>query len=166
MSRIDSAISSGETEDFNARSTRPANRQVQRFSAMAAAMKDSVLGAAATGNVDALRQLVSEAGASAVRLDDDPLELTTLHWAAAAGQMAAVEYLLSPAVGPDPRAARNNILRAVQNEAVNPRLTRGRRPGRRVSRTKKPGLWPRVKQFKPGSSEFGMARHHFKPRGV
>ena len=69
---------------------------------------DAILRAVQAGDVDALRQLVATVGAAAVRLDDDPEELTALHWAAAWGQMAAVEYLLSPAVGADPRAARNN----------------------------------------------------------
>jgi ankyrin repeat protein len=69
---------------------------------------DAIFRAVEAGDVDALRELVATLGTAAVRLDDDPEKLTALHWAAARGHMAAVEYLLSPAVGADPRAARKN----------------------------------------------------------
>src|SRR5262245_24731567 len=75
---------------------------------MAGSSKDAILRAATSGDINALQQFVAEEGAAAVRLDDDPQELTTLHLAAAAGQMAAVTYLLSPTVGADARAARVN----------------------------------------------------------
>jgi cytohesin len=85
---------------------------------MAEDSKDAILRAVKTGDVDVLRQLVAMLGPAAVRLDDDPDELTALHWAAAWGQMAPVEYLLSPAVGADPRAARNNNFTPLHSAAM------------------------------------------------
>jgi ankyrin repeat protein len=79
---------------------------------------DAIRRAVTAGDVDALRHLVAMLGAAAVRLDDDPEELTALHWAAACGQMAAVDYLLSPAVDADPRAARKNNFTSLHSAAM------------------------------------------------
>jgi ankyrin repeat protein len=85
---------------------------------MAAASKDAVRYAATHGDVDALRRIVSEEGAAAVRLDDDAGDLTTLHHAAAAGQHEVVAYLLSPSVGADARAARMNHFTPLHSAAM------------------------------------------------
>jgi ankyrin repeat protein len=85
---------------------------------MASAAKDKILYAATTGDVAALSRFVADHGAAAVRLDDEPEELTALHLAAAAGQLEAVEYLLSPAVGSDARAARINNFTPLHSAAM------------------------------------------------
>jgi ankyrin repeat protein len=85
---------------------------------MAAAAKDEILRAATAGDVAALTRLVANHGAAAVRLDGEPEELTALHLAAAAGQLEAVEYLLSPAVGADARAARINNFTPLHSAAM------------------------------------------------
>ncbi|HEY1065336.1 MAG TPA: ankyrin repeat domain-containing protein [Pirellulales bacterium] len=77
-----------------------------------------VMHAAAVGDVAELTRLVETAGAAVVRLDDDPGEHTALHIAAASGKVAAVEYLLSPAVGADPRAARINNFTPLHSAAM------------------------------------------------
>lgn len=74
--------------------------------------------AAANGDVGVLAELVASRGADVVRLDHDPQELTSLHLAAAGGHVAAVEYLLSPAVGADPRAARINNFTPLHSAAM------------------------------------------------
>jgi ankyrin repeat protein len=68
----------------------------------------AVQAAAQAGDVAALARLVASHGGPAVRLDGDPEDLTTLHWAAASGVLDAVSYLLTPPVQADPRAARSN----------------------------------------------------------
>jgi cytohesin len=75
---------------------------------MGGGLLDAVIRAARGGDVAALAALVEAHGPEAIRLDGDPAELTALHHAAAGGHAAAVEYLLSPAVAADPRAARDN----------------------------------------------------------
>lgn len=75
---------------------------------MGGGLTDTVKNAATAGDVAALKQLVAVHGASAVRLDENPEELTALHWAAASGVIEAVNYLLSPPVQADPRATRSN----------------------------------------------------------
>jgi cytohesin len=85
---------------------------------MAEVLKGEILQAATAGDVAALGRLVVTAGAAAVRLDDDPNELTTLHLAAATGQLEAVNYLLSPDVGADPRAARMNNFTPLHSAAM------------------------------------------------
>ena len=75
---------------------------------MASDTRGDVARAAAIGDLDFLQRIAASEGIAAVRLDNDPQELTSLHMAAAAGQMTVVEYLLSPAIGADPRAARMN----------------------------------------------------------
>jgi hypothetical protein len=67
---------------------------------MANELAEAVKNAAIAGDVAALTQLACTHGGPAVRMDGDPQELSALHLAAAAGQLAAVEYLLSPAVAP------------------------------------------------------------------
>jgi uncharacterized protein len=86
---------------------------------MAGSSTDAVQRAVTAGDVDTLRRRVAAEGPAAVRLDGDPQELTALHLAAAAGQLAAVEYLLSPAVGAEPRAARINNFTPLHSAAMN-----------------------------------------------
>lgn len=85
---------------------------------MADGFEHAVINSAMNGDTEALRQLVARAGASAVRLDGDPEELTALHWAAVGGHVEAVEYLLSQDVGADPRAARNNHFTPLHSAAM------------------------------------------------
>ena len=85
---------------------------------MASPAKDEILRAATTGDVAALSRYVDDHGAAAVRLDDEPDELTALHLAAASGELEAVEYLLSPAVGADARAARINNFTPLHSAAM------------------------------------------------
>ncbi|MBY0461170.1 MAG: ankyrin repeat domain-containing protein [Gemmataceae bacterium] len=81
-------------------------------------LKDAIVRAVIAGDVVALTRLATDHGAAAVRLDGDPEELTALHLAAAAGQLAAVEFLLSPAVEADPRAARINNFTPLHSAAM------------------------------------------------
>jgi cytohesin len=74
--------------------------------------------AAIAGDEAELARLVAAHGGVAVRLDDDPENLTALHLAAASGRLEAVEYLLSPAVGADPRAARANNFTPLHSAAM------------------------------------------------
>lgn len=74
--------------------------------------------AAQVGDKTALSELVAAHGSSAVRMDSDLDELTALHWAAASGVPEAVEYLLSPPVLADPRAARNNNFTPLHSAAM------------------------------------------------
>jgi cytohesin len=85
---------------------------------MAEALRDVILRAATLGDVAALARLVADHGAEAVRLDGEPEELTALHLAAAAGQLEAVEYILSPAIGADPNAARINNFTPLHSAAM------------------------------------------------
>ena len=75
---------------------------------MTGELADTVKNAACAGDVVALREFVAAHGAPSVRLDGNPDELTSLHWAAASGVVEAVNYLLSAEVQSDPRATRNN----------------------------------------------------------
>ncbi len=86
---------------------------------MASDSKAAILQAARSGDLDALRQLTAAEGVDAVRMDDDPDELTTLHVAAGAGHLAIVEYLLSPAVKADPRASGTNNFTPLHSAAMN-----------------------------------------------
>jgi len=85
---------------------------------LSASSKETVLRAATAGDVPALQRLVAAEGAAAVRLEDDLQELTALHLAAGAGQLAAVEFLQSPAVGANPRAARINNFTPLHSAAM------------------------------------------------
>jgi len=85
---------------------------------MVGELANSVKNAAIRGDVVALRELVANHGASAVRLDDDADEMTALHWAAASGVIEAVNFLLSPAVQSDPRAARGNNFTPLHSAAM------------------------------------------------
>jgi cytohesin len=85
---------------------------------MAENLPEAVKKAALSGDVPALTQLAAAHGGPAVRADDSPAELTTLHWAAAAGHVAAVRYLLGPPVGADPRAARVNNFTPLHSAAM------------------------------------------------
>ena len=79
---------------------------------------DSVRRAAVAGDTAALVELVAAYVPSAVRLDGNPEELTALHWAAASGVTAAVNYLLSPPIKADPRAARMNNFTPLHSAAM------------------------------------------------
>jgi ankyrin repeat protein len=85
---------------------------------MEGSLADAVLRAATAGDVAELARLVAVHGPAAIRADGDPQELSTLHLAAAAGQLEAVKYLLSPAVGADPRAARINNFTPLHSAAM------------------------------------------------
>jgi len=69
---------------------------------------DAVKHAASTGDLAALRQLLDTHGVAVVRGDDNPGELTTLHWAAATGNVETVRFLMDLPIGADPCAARGN----------------------------------------------------------
>ena len=75
---------------------------------MAHKINEAIKSAAVAGDVAALKELVAMHGPALVRLDGDPVELTTLHLASASGNIEAVRFLLSPPVEADPCAARNN----------------------------------------------------------
>jgi cytohesin len=85
---------------------------------MAAGSKDAIVGAIMAGDVEALKQRVAAEGMAVVRLEDNPQELTALHLAAAAGHLALVDFLLSPAVKADPRAARINNFTPLHSAAM------------------------------------------------
>jgi ankyrin repeat protein len=74
--------------------------------------------AAAHGDLSTLQKLANEHGPQAVRAEDDPNELTSLHWAAAGGQREAVEYLLSAEIQADPKAARVNNFTPLHSAAM------------------------------------------------
>jgi len=77
-----------------------------------------VAAAARRGDVTVLAELVATHGSAAVRMDGNPEEVTALHWAAASGVIEAVEYLLSPPVLADPRAARGNRFTPLHSAAM------------------------------------------------
>ena len=83
------------------------------------AHKDAIFLAATSGDVATLVSVLSTEGAVAVRMDEDPEELTTLHHAAAAGQLEVVKYLLSASVGSDACAARMNNFTPLHSAAMN-----------------------------------------------
>ena len=85
---------------------------------MADDLKNAVKKAAVAGDAAALTQLVAAHGGPAIRADDDPAELTALHWAAASGNVEAVRFLLGPSVGADPRAARMNNFTPLHSAAM------------------------------------------------
>jgi cytohesin len=85
---------------------------------MADQIAGAVQAAAKAGDVVTLTRLVAEHGPQAARLDDDPEELTALHWAAASGVVGAVNYLLAAPVLADPRAARNNHFTPLHSAAM------------------------------------------------
>lgn len=83
------------------------------------APKDEILQAATSGDVTTLIRVLSTEGAVALRMDEDPDELTTLHHAAAAGQLEVVKYLLSSPVESDPCATRINNFTPLHSAAMN-----------------------------------------------
>src|SRR5262245_25888474 len=85
---------------------------------MADSVSARVTEAAKQGDVTALAELVATHGAATVRMDDNPEELTALHWAAASGVVEAVEYLLSSPVLADARAARRNRFTPLHSAAM------------------------------------------------
>ncbi len=74
--------------------------------------------AAVAGDVSSLKQLLDTHGGISIRMDSDPAELTALHWAAASGNVEAVQFLLGPLVGADPSAARNNNFTPLHSAAM------------------------------------------------
>lgn len=74
--------------------------------------------AATAGDVAALTKLLSTHGGSALRLEGNPTDLTSLHLAAASGNVEAVRFLLAPPIGCDPRAARINNFTPLHSAAM------------------------------------------------
>jgi len=70
-------------------------------------------------NVSTLSKLVAIHGVPAIRMEDNPDELTTLHWAAAFGALKSVDYLMSNTVQADPRATRGNNFTPLHSAAMN-----------------------------------------------
>jgi uncharacterized protein len=87
-------------------------------STMANSFADEVKSAALLGDVDTLTRLATTHGGPAIRLDGNPEELTTLHWAAASGHIEVVRFLLAPPVQADPRAARGNNFTPLHSAAM------------------------------------------------
>jgi len=83
---------------------------------------ESVQRAAIAGATGALIELVAVYGPAAVRMDGNPEELTALHWAAASGAIDTVNYLLSPPINADPRAARKNNFTPLHSAAMQGRV--------------------------------------------
>jgi ankyrin repeat protein len=79
---------------------------------------EAVYSAATAGDITALEKLISSYGAAAVRADHDPGELTALHWAAAAGNLDAVRFLLAPPVSADATAPRINNFTPLHSAAM------------------------------------------------
>lgn len=75
---------------------------------MKSSLEATILQAIKQGNLSQLEALVEEHGAEAIRADTNPEELTALHWAAGAGDLKIVCYLMSDAIQADPRATRIN----------------------------------------------------------
>ena len=86
--------------------------------AVSSEIAEALKTAAITGDVAALKQLTDAHGGTIVRLDTDPAELTSLHWAAASGNVEAVRFMLAPPVGADPGAARNNNFTPLHSAAM------------------------------------------------
>lgn len=80
---------------------------------------EQVMNAAQWGDVEGMRALLGEHGSRAVRADQDPEALTTLHWACATGSEEMVGFLLSDAVGADAGALRDNNFSPLHAAAMN-----------------------------------------------
>ena len=78
----------------------------------------TVLDAAARGDVDSLRSLLQSSSPDQVRADCDPNELSALHLAAAGGHVDAMRFLLSPEVGSDSNCTRINIFAPLHSAAM------------------------------------------------
>jgi ankyrin repeat protein len=85
---------------------------------MSSTIRQSVVQAARQGDIPALQRLLAAHGPEAVRAEEDPDELTALHWAAAAGHLEVVKYLLSAEVKADPKAARKNNFTPLHSAAM------------------------------------------------
>jgi uncharacterized protein len=81
-------------------------------------ISEAVKNAATAGDVTALKRLVANHGGPALRLDDDPGELTALHLAAASGNVEAVKFMLASPVDADPQAARINKFTSLHAAAM------------------------------------------------
>jgi ankyrin repeat protein len=75
--------------------------------------------AAKLDDVSTLLAYADANGADAVRGNDDPQELTILHYAAAAGSVKVVRFLTSDAVGADVNAIRRNNFSPLHGAAMN-----------------------------------------------
>jgi len=84
-----------------------------------ARIREQVEAAALEGDLQRFMRLVETHGPAAVLLDDDPEELTSLHYASSFGSTPVVDYLLSAAVGADPCAARGNAFTPLHAAAMN-----------------------------------------------
>jgi ankyrin repeat protein len=71
-------------------------------------LEATVLQAIKQGDLSQLEALVVEHGTEAIRADTNPAELTALHWAAGAGDLKIVRYLMSDAIQAEPGATRIN----------------------------------------------------------
>jgi ankyrin repeat protein len=80
--------------------------------------REAIEVASKAGDLDTLQRLIDEHGIKVVLLDDDPQDLTALHLAAAGGALNAVEFFLSPEIGADPCAARNNNFTPLHGAAM------------------------------------------------
>jgi ankyrin repeat protein len=80
-----------------------------------------IIAAAKTGDVAALRAIAAEHHPSVLRGRADPDELTPLHYAAAAGALEAVRFLLSDEIGADINTARVNNFTPLHGAAANGR---------------------------------------------
>ena len=85
---------------------------------MANELEEAVKSAANGGDVAALKRLVTCHGEAAVRADADAGALTALPWAAGAGHLEAVRFLLAPPVSADPTAARINNFTPLHSAAM------------------------------------------------
>jgi cytohesin len=74
--------------------------------------------AAVQGDLAALKTQAAAHGPETVRAEEDPNELTTLHWAAAVGHLEMVEYLVSEELRADAKAARKNNFTPLHSAAM------------------------------------------------
>jgi ankyrin repeat protein len=75
--------------------------------------------AIAAGDLAAIQRYTAEFGPASLQMDDDPDELTALHYAAAAGREHLVQFLLAPPVNADACAARGNRFTPLHCAAMN-----------------------------------------------
>lgn len=85
---------------------------------MKSSLEATILQVIKQGDLSQLEALVVEHGAEAIRADTNPEELTALHWAAGAGDLKIVRYLMSDAIQADPRATRINNFTPLHTAAM------------------------------------------------
>lgn len=81
-------------------------------------LRESLKQAAFSGNLQQIQALYKAYGAKNICIDADLQELTTLHWAAAAGHLEVVRFLISDQVKADPCAARINNFTPLHSAAM------------------------------------------------